>query len=107
MAQIYAAEYAYANGRWAVVQAPLLTDAEALSQRWRSAPADIVAGDALVAFGPRLDVGGAILRPEARVNAAALVTLTEQAWRDGAGVDAAAALPLYVRDKVAETTRER
>ena len=31
----------------------------------------------------------------------------ERAWRDGAGVDAAEALPLYVRDKVAQTTRER
>jgi tRNA threonylcarbamoyladenosine biosynthesis protein TsaB len=107
MNQIYAAEYAFANGRWTTLQRPLLSDAEALSERWRGAPAEVVAGDAIAAFAGRLDAGQARLRPEARASATALVTLAEAAWRAGAGVDAAEALPLYVRDKVAETTRER
>ena len=38
---------------------------------------------------------------------AALLRLALQAARAGEGVDAAAALPLYLRDKVALTTRER
>jgi tRNA threonylcarbamoyladenosine biosynthesis protein TsaB len=33
--------------------------------------------------------------------------VAQQAWRDGAAVDAADALPLYLRDKVALTTAER
>ena len=107
MNQIYAAEYAFANGRWTTLQAPMLSDAEALSERWRGAPAEVVAGDAIAAFAGRLDTGPARLRPEARASAGALVALAEAAWRAGAGVDAAEALPLYVRDKVAETTRER
>jgi tRNA threonylcarbamoyladenosine biosynthesis protein TsaB len=107
MNQIYAAEYAFANGRWTTVQAPMLSDAEALSERWRGAPAEVVAGDAITAFAGRLDAGQARLRPEARVGAGALVALAQAAWRAGAGVDAAEALPLYVRDKVAETTLER
>jgi tRNA threonylcarbamoyladenosine biosynthesis protein TsaB len=107
MDQIYAAEYAFAHGRWKVVHAPMLSDAEALSERWRVEAADVVAGDAIAAFGARLDTGNARLRPQAGPGVAALVALAEAAWRDDAGVDAAQALPLYVRDKVAETTCER
>jgi tRNA threonylcarbamoyladenosine biosynthesis protein TsaB len=107
MEQIYAAEYGFADGRWRVLQAPMLTDAAALSALWRRAPAACVAGDAIAAFGARLQTGDAVLRPEARVNAAALVMLAESAWQDGAGLDPAQALPVYIRDKVAETTLER
>mgnify|MGYP000090064666 CR=1 FL=1 len=38
---------------------------------------------------------------------AALAALATQAWRAGSSVDAALALPRYVRDKVAQTTAER
>jgi tRNA threonylcarbamoyladenosine biosynthesis protein TsaB len=107
MNQIYAAEYAFENGTWRVLQVPMLTDAEALSERWASAPPDCVAGDALIAFAARLHAGDAILRPEARISAAALAALAERAWQAGTAVDPAEALPLYVRDKVAETTLER
>src|SRR6185295_15691891 len=109
MDQIYAAEYRFAEDRWTTLVAPMLTDADALSRRWRATPPEAVAGDALAAFGDRLDpaVGAARRFPDARAGADALLVLAEQAWRDGAGVDAADALPLYVRDKVAETTRER
>ena len=37
----------------------------------------------------------------------ALLRLAQQQWRDGGGIDAAAALPLYLRDKVALTVAER
>ncbi len=37
----------------------------------------------------------------------ALASLAQQAWAAGQTVDAALALPLYVRDKVAQTTAER
>ncbi len=107
MNQIYAAEYAFAAGRWATLQPPLLTDYAELTRRWRSVPPQVVAGDAIDAFAGRLETGTAITLPGVRASAAALMALAERAWRDGAGVDAAQALPLYVRDKVAETTRER
>ena len=45
-------------------------------------------------------------RPRRRPHAA-LLRLAEQAWADGAAVDPALALPLYVRDKVADTEAER
>jgi len=107
MDQIYAAEYVYDAGRWRALHEPMLTDCERLADHWRAAPAAAVAGDALRVFGPRLDAGHAERFPDARVEAPALLALAERAWRDRATVDAASALPLYVRDKVAETTQER
>lgn len=100
MNQIYAAEYGFADGRWAALVAPLLTDAAALSRRWRDAPPDAVAGDALAVFGDRLETGAAVRFPEARASADALLALAEQAWRDGRGVDAAEALPQIGRAHV-------
>ncbi len=107
MDQIYAAEYAHANGRWSTLVAPFLTDCESLAARWHSAPPQIVAGNALAAFGARLRTGDAAAVPDAAPRATALLRLAEQAWADGAALDPALALPLYVRDKVAETEAER
>jgi len=107
MDQIYAAEYAFAAGRWTTLVAPMLSDPAQLVARWRDAPPQAVAGDALPAFGARLETGAAHRVPDARVNGEALLTLAESAWHDGAALDPARALPLYVRDKVASTTRER
>lgn len=66
---------------------------------------DIVAGNARAACGERL-------APRARhvaalPTAAALLRLAPPLLAAGAGVAAAGALPLYVRDKVAQTTAER
>ena len=107
MDQIYAAEYAFAVDRWETLQEPMLTDAERLSERWRATPALAVAGDALAVFGARLETGAAERFADARVEPETLIALATRAWQDGATVDAASALPLYVRDKVAETTLER
>ena len=107
MNQIYAAEYAFDADGWVVREAPQLSDAAALSERWRCSPARQVAGNALDVFGAALETGAARRLPGARTTGEALVAIAKRAWRDGAAVDPANALPLYVRDKVAETTRER
>ena len=107
MDQVYAAEYAFADGRWSTLVAPLLTDCESLGARWGDAPPERVAGNALPAFGLRLATRDAELAPEAEASPTALLTLAEMAWTAREGVDAALALPLYVRDKVALTTAER
>ena len=107
MDQIYAAEYAHANGRWSTLVAPFLTDCEALAARWQAEPPAIVAGNAIAAFGARLRTGSSATVADAAPRATALLRVAEQAWRDGAAVDPALALPLYVRDKVAETESER
>jgi len=107
MDQIYAAEYGFGADRWSTIAAPMLTDCEQLRARWREAPPQAVAGDALLAFGTRLETGDAQRLADARVSAEAMLGLAERAWHEGLAVDPAQALPLYVRDKVAETTRER
>ena len=107
MNEVYAAEYRFRAGRWQVVHAPMLVSPDALNQRWRATPPEHVAGNALGAFGAQLQAPGAVLLPDAGPRAAALLPLAQAAWDEGAALDAALALPLYLRDKVALTTVER
>jgi tRNA threonylcarbamoyladenosine biosynthesis protein TsaB len=107
MDEIYAAHFGFADGRWSVLAAPMLTRPDDLDARWRDDPPEHVAGNALVAFGERLQTGAAQRSPDARPRAAAMLPLAQAAWAAGGGVDAALALPLYLRDKVAQTTLER
>lgn len=127
MNEIYAAQYRFdplqvplprshslvhslAGGRWHVVVPPVLTTATELAVRWAAEPPTWVAGSALLPFG---DVWG-VFQTEpsrwvsgARPRALAMLPLAESLWGDGGAVDAALALPVYVRDKVAQTTTER
>jgi tRNA threonylcarbamoyladenosine biosynthesis protein TsaB len=107
MNEIYAAQYAFDGVRWDVLDAPMLTTPGALNERWQREPADVVAGNALRAFGERLATGAAECAPDALPRASALLTLAPALIECGALVDAALALPLYVREKVAQTTAER
>ena len=107
MNEIYAAQYACDAGHWSVIDAPMLITPDALNERWKSAPPQVVAGNALVAFGDRLQTGRARCIPEALPRAAAMLPLALDLWSRGGAVDAALALPLYLRDKVAQTTAER
>jgi tRNA threonylcarbamoyladenosine biosynthesis protein TsaB len=107
MDQIYAAEYSFLANRWTTLVAPMLTDCDLLRGGWRDAPPEAVAGDAVRAFGTRLETGDARCFPEARTTGDALLTLAEGGWHEGGALDPAQALPLYVRDKVASTTSER
>jgi tRNA threonylcarbamoyladenosine biosynthesis protein TsaB len=107
MDEVYAACYRHDGGAWTAQQGPALWTLPALAAAWRDAPPACVAGSALAAFGPRLPVGGAVTVPRTRDRAAALASLARTAWARGEGVDAAQALPLYLRDKVALTTAER
>ena len=107
MNEIYAAQYAHDGERWHTVEAPMLTTADALNERWRAAAPEIVAGNALDAFGERLHTGDARRVPDALPRATALLSVAPALIAQGELVDAALALPLYVREKVAQTTAER
>jgi tRNA threonylcarbamoyladenosine biosynthesis protein TsaB len=107
MDEVYAAAYLYSPDGWWVDQAPALWPVAALADAWRREPPACVAGSALDAFGDRLPSGSALRIPAAQDRAAALARLACAAWRRGEGMDAALALPLYLRDKVAFTTAER
>jgi tRNA threonylcarbamoyladenosine biosynthesis protein TsaB len=107
MDEIYAAEYAFEAGAWRVLAAPMLATPASLHDRWRSAPPEVVAGNALGAFAGRLDTGAARRVEQAQPRAEGMLALGRALWAAGGAVDAAQALPLYVRDKVAQTTEER
>ena len=110
MDAVYAAAYRAVDGDWQLEQAPALWAVESLAQAWlagQGEPPVCVAGSALEAFGARLPTGAALRVPQTKDRAAALARLARSAWQRGEGVDAALALPLYLRDKVASTTAER
>jgi tRNA threonylcarbamoyladenosine biosynthesis protein TsaB len=122
MGELYLARYAWADTPegivWQTLQAPALLEATAFAAQWRAAPAPI-AGNGLLAHGAAFGVRAAghetghevgpnaFCYPQAEPHGAALAALALAAWRRGEALDAAQAAPLYVRDKVAQTTAER
>ena len=107
MDEAYAAPYQRAGDQWIALRAPALWTLPALAAAWREAPPQAVAGNALAAFGDRLPCGAALRIETLAQRAASLARLARAAWDHGARLDAADALPLYLRDKVALTTVER
>jgi len=107
MDEAYAGRYRWASGRWQTLLPPALYTLPALARQWHEPPA-WACGSALAAFGDRLGLPAGVRRVAGeRDRAAALLRLAQLAFDDGQGVDAADALPLYLRDKVALTTQER
>lgn len=121
--QVYAARYVWradtaaavavdaavtTAGAWHVLDAPALCDLARVNSAWQAAPPGWLAGTAQAAFGPLLvlPAGARWLAPEPQ-RAAALMRLALAAHAAGQGVDAALALPLYLRDNVALTSAER
>jgi tRNA threonylcarbamoyladenosine biosynthesis protein TsaB len=92
---------------WQLQVAPRLWTLPALVDAWAAAPPARVTGNALAVFVDRLPAPGASVWPQCVDRAAALLRLAEQAWRRGEGRAADQALPIYLRDKVAQTTAER
>lgn len=68
-----------------------------------------LAGNAATVFGPRLAAAAVAAQavPDAMPHASAVVSLALGALARGETVDAADAMPLYLRDKVAQTIAER
>lgn len=103
MGEAYGAHYRHGTGGWAVLAAPALYDPRELA---RAAQGE-VAGSSLAAHAEAWSGRAARGWADAAPTAAALLALARAAWARGERLDAAAALPLYVRDKVALTTAER
>jgi tRNA threonylcarbamoyladenosine biosynthesis protein TsaB len=107
MDEVYAAVYRWQHGAWQVLRAPALLTLPGLTLAWAGVAPQAVAGSAWPAFGARLPVPGGVPVFAETQRAAALLRLALQAAAAGAGIDAADALPIYLRDKVAYTTQER
>jgi tRNA threonylcarbamoyladenosine biosynthesis protein TsaB len=107
MGELYAGRYVWSGGRWSAVREAALYTLDGLHALWLRQPPRCVAGSALAAFGERLCSGGALRCTTETDRAGALMRVAQQTWRDAGGIDAADALPLYLRDKVALTEAER
>lgn len=106
MNEVYAARYRRDGDAWQEIVAPALADPAALAggldgRSWA------VAGNSLTAHAAAWSAWSGARHPDAAPRADALLSLAEAAWARGDRLDAAQALPLYVRDKVAQTTAER
>ena len=110
MGQVYAAAYEDGPDGWRCLQAPSLSQPEALvlPEAWQE-QGFVLASNAHAtyqeAFASTLSQGGVAI--EAWPQAVALLTVAAQAYARGESVSPAEALPLYVRDKVALTSAER
>jgi tRNA threonylcarbamoyladenosine biosynthesis protein TsaB len=109
MGEVYWAQYRYADG-WQTVVAPALCAPEAVAPVTPVSAAGLVAcGNGLTAYpeafaNSPFAVGA---MPDIVPHARDLVHLGEQAFAAGQAVDAAAAQPLYLRNKIAYTSAER
>ena len=101
MDEVYAARYRHDGRRWRREDAVRLARPEDVV----AAPGIVLAGNVFRAYGDRLQPGGD--RVDAAPTAAALLRLAPALLEDGEAVPPDQALPLYVRDKVAQTTAER
>ena len=110
MGQVYAAAYEHRPEGWRCLQAPSLSQPEALvlPAGWQE-QGFVLASNAHTlypeAFASTLSQGGVAI--EAWPQALAMLDLAALAYARGESVSPAEALPLYVRDKVALTSAER
>ena len=110
MGQVYAAAYEHGPEGWHCLQAPSLSQPEALvlPAGWQE-QGFVLASNAHAiypdAFASALSQGGVAI--EAWPQAVVMLDLAALAYARGESVSPAEALPLYVRDKVALTSAER
>ncbi len=118
MNELYAATYALEEGRWTTVQESCLIRPDALGgylqglqQKWAGPGPWSVAGNVFMEYEAPLRAVVGAGTPYACVHALptarAMLQLAPCELAQGHAVDAAQALPRYVRDKVAQTTQER
>jgi len=104
MDEMYAQRFAWTAGTWSALDACTLRRPEALVP---GTPDTLLAGNLFKVYACRLPAWPAAQCVEAVPTASAMLRLAPALLAAGHGVDAAEALPLYVRDKVALTTEER
>jgi tRNA threonylcarbamoyladenosine biosynthesis protein TsaB len=102
MDEVYSAACDWDGQRWTARSPLQVTPPQAVVRP--DAPRVLLAGNAFEAYGDRLPSGE---RVHALPTAAALLRLAPVLFAAGQAVPAEQAMPLYIRDKVAQTTAER
>ena len=107
MDQVYTAAYEW-RSEWQCVQAPSVNSPENISvpTEWKDLAFTTV-GNAWGAFAARWPAELSGKHMHAMPTAQALLRLSPVAFGQGLAVQPEDALPLYIRDKVAQTTQER
>ena len=107
MDQVYTAAYEW-RSEWQCVQAPSVNSPENISvpTEWKDLAFTTV-GNAWDAFAARWPAELSDKHMQAMPTAQALLRLSPVAFGQGLAVPPEDALPLYIRDKVAQTTQER
>lgn len=113
MDEMYAAGYRYVHGQWQTLDSSALLRPEGLRVEVASGgTADalhLLAGNVFAVYADRLPAAalaaGQVV--QALPMAAAMLRLAPAMLAQGLAVDAALAMPSYIRDKVAKTTAER
>jgi tRNA threonylcarbamoyladenosine biosynthesis protein TsaB len=103
MDEMYAAHYEFSAGAWTQRDDYRLLVPEDLALQSSTA----LAGNVFGAYGERLPIAADVPRWQALPTATAMLRLAPALLAGGHAVDAAHALPRYIRDKVAKTTLER
>lgn len=110
MGQVYAAAYEWKNKGWLTCLEPQLTQAKELilPPHW-DALGFALAGNAMAAHSAGLQhlLSSGAQAIEVWPQADAMLKLAARAWERGEAMNAASALPLYLRDDVARTTAQR
>ena len=99
---MYASKYDFMNGQWRQINGCSLMRPEELTND----AACPLAGNVFAAYGARLPAAW-VERVPALPTASALLRLAPALLAAGGALPPEQALPLYVRDKVAQTTLER
>jgi len=107
MDQVYTAAYDW-RSEWQCVQAPSVQSPEdiCVPTEWKDLEFTTV-GNAWDAFAARWPTTLSVKHMHAMPTAQALLRLSPIAFEQGLAVPPEQALPIYIRDKVAQTTQER
>lgn len=113
MNEVYSAAYEFVAGRWHNVQTLRVGAAEALQvpEHWLAeadSAAWVVAGNAFTGYGERMPAAvQAAPQLQHIPDAEAMLSVVPDLLAQGLAVPPEQAMPVYVRDKVADTTAER
>lgn len=102
MDELYTASYSFESDVWIKYKGYSLISPEKIGCDGSA----VLAGNGFAAYGERIQAPGA-QRLDAWPTAAALLRLAPKLLAAGLAVSADQALPIYIRDKVAQTTQER
>ena len=107
MDEIYCATFRHAAGVWTALQEPALCRAQDVRLEPQQRVPQVLAGNVFEVYRDRLALDASVHCIVAVPTADAMLDLAPQLLGQGLALPAAQATPVYVRDKVAQTSAER